>query len=92
MATVTGKRRRYVGVYLYVATDGTQTPAAIRWSPTRLYPIDDVLDMRHTHGSKSGEDGVRYVIKIGNVTTYLWRTGKWWYVEEKIIDSDNTVA
>ena len=49
---------------------------------------DEVLDVRRTKGSVSGEEGLRYTLRFGGVTTYLWQAGKFWYVEEKVIDPD----
>lgn len=82
------RRKRYVGVTLKVDTSGTARPIAVDWSDRISYPVDEVLDVRRTKGSISGEEGFRYTLRLGGVTTYLWRAGKLWYVEEKIIDPD----
>ena len=82
------RRKRYVGVTLKVDTAGVSRPVAVDWSGKISYPVDEVVDMRHTKGSIGGDEGVRYTLRFGGVTTYLWRTGKFWYVEEKVIDTD----
>ncbi len=82
------RRKRYVGVTLKVDTAGVALPITVDWSEKISYPVDEIIDVRHTKGSISGEEGLRYTLRFGNVTTYLWKTGKFWYVEEKIVDPD----
>lgn len=82
------RRKRYVGVTLKVNTAGVMTPVAVDWNEKLSYPVDEVIDVRRTKGSVSGEEGLRYTLRLGGVTTYLWRAGKYWYVEEKVIDPD----
>lgn len=77
-----------MGVTLKVDANGTAHPIAVDWNPRISYPIDEILDVRRTKGSVSGEEGARYTLRLGGVVTYLWRTGSLWYVEEKVIDPD----
>ena len=82
------RRKRYVGVTLKVDTAGVARPVAVDWNEKISYPVDEVLDVRRTKGSVSGEEGLRYTLRVGGVTTYLWQAGKYWYVEEKVVDPD----
>lgn len=82
------RRKRYVGVTLKVDTAGVMRPVAVDWNDKISYPVDEVLDVRRTKGSVSGDEGLRYTLRLGGVTTYLWQAGKYWYVEEKVIDTD----
>ncbi|OUP08928.1 hypothetical protein B5F33_06070 [Collinsella sp. An2] len=79
-----------MGVTLKVDTAGVARPISVDWSNKISYPVDEILDMRHTKGSIGGDEGVRYTLRFGGVTTYLWRTGKLWFVEEKLIDTDDS--
>ena len=49
------------------------------------YEIDQILDHRHAASLKVGGTGMRYLIRIGNATTYLFHEDPRWYVEEKIV-------
>lgn len=82
------RRKRYVGVTLKVSTAGKVTPVAVDWSDKLSYPVDEVIDVRRTKGSVSGEEGFRYTLRLGGITTYLWQTGHYWFVEEKVLDTD----
>lgn len=86
------RRKRYVGVTLKVDTAGVSRPVAVDWNDKISYPVDEVLDVRRTKGSMTGDEGLRYTLRFGGVTTYLWRAGKFWYVEEKVIDPEGGSA
>jgi hypothetical protein len=75
--------KAYVGVTSYTDAEANITPLFVVWEDGRKYEIDEVLDMRHVAGG--GGIGMRYTIRIGSRTTYLWHEDDVdaWYVERK---------
>ena len=87
MAMVEGiesRRKRYVKVTSVTDEDGAVMPVSVTWEDGRVYEIDRVLDRRRAASLKVGGTGMRYVVRIGNATTYLFHEDPRWYVEEKV--------
>ena len=63
--------------------DGCITPVSITWEDGRTFPIDRVLDRRQAASLKVGGTGMRYLVRIGQTTTYLFHEDPRWFVEEK---------
>lgn len=59
-------------------------PVAVHWEDGRTFEIDKVLDMRQAAALKVGGAGIRYLIRVGRVETFLWYEGPRWFVEEII--------
>ena len=63
--------------------DGAVTPVSITWEDGRTFEIDRVLDRRQAASLKVGGTGTRYLVRIGQATTYLFYENPRWFVEEK---------
>lgn len=84
MRGIESRRKRYVKVMAVTDEDGNVMPVSITWDDGRVYEIDRVLDRRRAASLKVGGTGVRYVVRIGSATTYLFHEDPRWYVEEKV--------
>ena len=56
-------KRVYVEMFIKVSTDGTVTPAILKWQDGTIYEIDRVLDVRRA-ASAAGSMGIRYTVRI----------------------------
>ena len=83
---IESRRKRYVEVVARFDEDGSITPLSITWEDGRTFEIDRILDHRHAASLKVGGTGMRYLIRIGNATTYLFHEDPRWYVEEKLVE------
>lgn len=79
-----GREKRYVEVVSDTAADGAVTPLDIVWDTGVRYHVDRVLDVRQAHSLKTSGVGVRYTVRVGGTTTYLWYEGPRWFVEAKV--------
>ena len=80
------RRKRYVEVLARTDEDGRITPVSVIWEDGRTFAIDQVLDVRQAASLKVGGTGVRYLIRIGQATAYLFYEDPRWFVEEKVPD------
>ena len=80
---IESRRKRYVEVVARFDENGDITPISITWEDGRTFEIDRVLDRRHAASLKVGGTGMRYLVRIGHATTYLFHENPRWYVEEK---------
>ena len=78
------REKRYVKVVSSTDEDGAVTPLSVEWEDGRVYEIDRVLDRRRAASLKVGGCGMRYLVRIGQATTYLFYEGPCWYVEAKL--------
>lgn len=78
--------KRYVAVTAHHDEEGRIIPRSIEWSDGRLFEIDQVCDMRRAASLKTGGDGIRYTIRIGETITYLFFEDPRWFVEEKVVE------
>ena len=78
--------KRYVAVEAVTDEDGVVAPRAVVWADGRRFEIDRILDARHAASLKVGGTGMRYTVRIGGETTYLFHEGPRWFVEEKVRD------
>jgi hypothetical protein len=81
---VESRRKHYVEVLSRTDEDGHITPVAITWEDGRTFEIDRILDRRQAASLKVGGTGMRYLIRIGHATTYLFHEDPRWFVEEKV--------
>ena len=81
---IRNREKRYVKVSSVTDEDGCITPTAIEWEDGITYEIDRVLDVRRAASLKVGGTGMRYLIRIGDATTYLFHEDPKWYVEAKV--------
>ena len=80
---IESREKRYVKVTSITDEDGTIMPASVEWVDGHVYEIDRVLDVRQAASLKVGGTGTRYLIRIGNATTYLFHENPRWFVEGK---------
>ena len=66
----------YVEVCAVFDDKGQVTPVWLKWLNGKVYQIDKVLDRRKSASLKAGGTGIRYTIKIGNQTRYLFCEGQ----------------
>ena len=52
----------------------------------QVFEIDEVRDVRRAASLKTGGDGMRYTIRIGENMTYLFFEDPRWFVEEKVVE------
>ena len=86
MRGIANREKKYVEVISATRTEGKVTPLTIVWETGVHYHIDKVLDARQAHSLKTGGTGMRYTVRVGGQTTYLWYDtyrGKW-FVEAKV--------
>ena len=55
------------------------------WADGVRYDIDRVLDRRQACSLKTGGTGMRYTIRVGGKSTYLFYEGPRWFVEAKVV-------
>lgn len=87
MKGLAGREKRYVEVVSDTSADGVVTPLTVVWETGVRYHIDKVLDRRQAHSLKTGGTGVRYTVRVGGRTTYLFYDdyrGRW-FVEAKVV-------
>jgi hypothetical protein len=78
--------KRYVAVTAHFDVAGRLIPTAIEWEDGRHWEIDQVKDVRRAASLKTGGDGMRYTIRIGERVTYLFYEDPRWFVEEKVVE------
>lgn len=77
------RRKHYVEVLARIGEDGEVTPVSVTWEDGRTFEIDRILDRRQAASLKVGGTGMRYLVRIGQATTYLFYENPRWFVEEK---------
>lgn len=83
---IDSREKRYVKVTSVTDEDGFVTPVSVTWEDGRVYEIDRILDRRQAASLKVGGTGMRYLVRIGQATTYLFHEDPRWYVEAKVPD------
>ena len=84
MDGIAGRQKKCVEVLSSTSTEGVVTPQAIVWDTGIRYKIDCVLDRRRARSMRSNCTGIRYTIRVGSTTTYLWYEEPRWFVEAKV--------
>lgn len=82
---IVSRRKHYVEVIARTDENGRITPQAIVWKDGRTFSIDRVLDARRAASLKVGGTGMRYLVSIAGVSTYLFYENPRWFVEEKVV-------
>lgn len=80
------REKRYVAVDASFDEDGRMVPTRVIWDDGRRFDIDQVCDVRRAASLKTGGDGIRYTIRIGEAVTYLFFEDPRWFVEEKVAE------
>ena len=73
----------YVAVEADFRADGKILPTSVTWENGRKYAIDRVEDIRRAASLKAGGVGIRYTVRIGQRTTWLFLEENRWFVERK---------
>lgn len=74
-------KKVYVEVLLRVDEEGRNHPESITFKTEKKYNIDKVTDVRRACAMKVGGTAMRYTVKIGSKTTYLFEDKGKWFVE-----------
>ncbi len=80
------REKRYVSVEARFDEDGRVMPTAVIWENGQRFPIDRVMNVRRAASLKTGGDGMRYTVRIGENVTYLFFEDPRWFVEEKVVE------
>ncbi len=73
----------YVAVEADFQPDGKILPRSVTWEDGRKYLIDRVEDIRRAASLKAGGVGIRYTVRIGRSTTWLFLEENRWFVERR---------
>lgn len=73
----------YVGVTASFSPDGKITPLFVAWEDGSRYEIDEVVDIRQAPSLRGGGLGLRFTVRIGARSTYLWFERDRWFVERR---------
>ncbi len=79
---IQSRRKHYVEVLARTDEDGNVSPVSVTWSDGRVFEIDRIMDVRQAASLKVGGTGLRYLVRIGQRTTYLFFENPRWFVEE----------
>ena len=85
MRGIAEREKRYVEVIADTTAEGVITPLTIVWETGVRYGIDRVLDRRQARSLKCGGTGMRFTVRVGTTTTYLWYEDPRWFVEAKVM-------
>ena len=77
------QRKVYVAVEADFQPDGRILPRSVTWENGKKYAIDRVQDIRRGASLKAGGAGIRYTVRIGRSTTYLYLEENRWFVERR---------
>lgn len=66
----------YIEVCAIFDKAGKVTPIWLNWTNGKKFEIDKVTDIRKSASLKAGGTGIRYTIKIGEQTRYLFCEGQ----------------
>ncbi len=78
-----GRTKVYVAVEADFQPDGKILPRSVTWEDGRKYAIDRVTDIRRAASLKAGGVGIRYTVRIGRSTTWLFLEDNRWFVERR---------
>lgn len=85
MKGVTERRKRYVCVSVRMDEEGHMRPLTV-YMGEEHYDIDEVIGVQRMAARRVGGAGVRYTVRIGEKTTYLFYEDPKWFVEEKVYE------
>ena len=77
-------KKEYVSILAQINVDGTIQPLSVLLQDGRKYDIDEVKDKCRAASLKAGGCGIRYEIRIGARSTYLYDEGGRWFVERRV--------
>lgn len=84
MSEAVAREKRYVEIIADTDVDGNIMPVAIIWEDGKRYDIDLVIETRLASSTKTGGSGMRFTVRVGNSTKYLFYEGPRWFVEAKV--------
>lgn len=74
-------RKVYVKVIAQFEEDGTVMPVSVIWEDGRKFKIDKITDIRRAYATGAGGTGIRYAVRIGGKSTFLFYDENKWFVE-----------
>jgi len=76
-------KKEYVSILAQIHRDGSIQPLCILLEDGRKFDIDEVKDKSRAASLKAGGCGIRYTIRIGARSTYLFDEDGKWFVEKR---------
>jgi len=73
----------YVEVNEDRTADGKIIPKSMIWEDGERYEIDEIKDICRAASLKAGGVGMRYTVRIGDSTTYMFLEVDRWFVERR---------
>lgn len=72
--------KKYVEVVARISENGEPKPMYIGWEDNRYFKVDKVLEVLPAASLKAGGQGLRFKLRIGQVTTYVYYENPAWFV------------
>ena len=76
-------KKEYVSILAQIHMDGSIQPLCILLEDGRKFDIDEVKDKSRAASLKAGGCGIRYTIRVGARSTYLFDEDGKWFVEKR---------
>lgn len=76
--------KKYVEVVARISENGDPKPMYIGWEDNRYFKVDKVLEVLPAASLKAGGQGLRFKLRIGQTTTYVFYENPAWFVEKRV--------
>lgn len=76
--------KKYVEVVARISENGEPKPMYIGWEDNRYFKVDKVLEVLPAASLKAGGQGLRFKLRIGQTTTYVFYENPAWFVEKRV--------
>ncbi|WP_133966817.1 hypothetical protein [Eubacterium limosum] len=76
--------KKYVEVVARISENGEPKPMYIGWEDNRYFKVDKVLEVLPAASLKAGGQGLRFKLRIGQATTYVFYENPAWFVEKRV--------
>ena len=80
---IESRKKTYIEVITRTDQSGVVTPLKVVWEDGRHFEIDRIVECRPAASLKVGGRGLRYLVVVSGVKTYLYFEDPKWFVEEK---------
>lgn len=89
---IESRKKAYIEVITRTDKCGTVTPLKVVWEDGRHFKIDRIIERRPAASLKVGGRGLRYLVVVSGVKTYLYFEDPKWFVEEKCCANNSVLA